>query len=170
MTVAEHGGTEYSSTSACGQLHQSYQDYTCSAAEDEMSRMTSKAATGVERGMACEVDPNMEMRAMTHAKWYGAPAPLFCAPKSKVPMAPKWNHGGAWCPPEGQYGHDEIGTVFTPGVFTDEFATYVNEQAKRPTNDHTTACREFEGQQAGNWELCGPNKDQPCEGSEILES
>merc|ERR1719493_506850 len=80
--VAEAGGSVYSSTSACGQLHQSYQDYTCSAEEDEL-------AGGK---MACDVDPDMEMRAYTHAKWYGAPAALFCAPKSKVPKAPRWEH------------------------------------------------------------------------------
>lgn len=36
--------------------------------------------------MACPVDPGMEIKATTNAKWYGAPAPLFCAPKSKMPF------------------------------------------------------------------------------------
>merc|ERR1719277_2988984 len=35
--VSAHGGSTYSSTSACGQLHQSYQDYTCGADEDELA-------------------------------------------------------------------------------------------------------------------------------------
>merc|ERR550525_154172 len=90
-TVANHGGTEYSATSACGQLHQSYQDYTCTAEEDEIA--------GGQ--MACDVDPDMEMRAYTHAQWYGAPAALFCAPKSKVPKAPRWDDAAPWCAPEG---------------------------------------------------------------------
>merc|ERR1719389_839338 len=60
--VAEAGGSTYSATSACGQLHQSYQDYTCSAEEDNM-------AGGK---MACDVDPSMETRAATQAQWYGA--------------------------------------------------------------------------------------------------
>merc|ERR1712048_475544 len=59
--VAKHGGTIYSATSACGQLHQSYQDYTCSAEDD--------ALAGGQ--MACDVDPEMEMRASTQAGWYG---------------------------------------------------------------------------------------------------
>jgi len=31
--------------------------------------------------MACDVDNDMEMRAVTNSKWYGAPGPLFCGPK-----------------------------------------------------------------------------------------
>merc|ERR1719262_133897 len=51
--VQEAGGGEiYSATSSCGQLRQSYQDYTCSAEEDEI-------AGGK---MACDVDPNMMAR------------------------------------------------------------------------------------------------------------
>merc|ERR1719203_34746 len=45
----------------------------------------------------CKVDPNMVKYAKTYAKWYGAPPSLFCAPKSLVPEAPRWNLGG-WCP------------------------------------------------------------------------
>jgi hypothetical protein len=47
--------------------------------------------------MACDVDPGMEMRASTQAGWYGAPAKLFCAPKSKVPKAPRWDYTAPWC-------------------------------------------------------------------------
>ncbi len=31
----------------------------------------------------------MEMRAVTQATWDGAPPPLFCAPRSKMPQSPK---------------------------------------------------------------------------------
>ena len=41
----------------------------------------------------------MEIRATTGAKWYGAPAPYFCAPRSKLPAAPQWNYGAGWCDP-----------------------------------------------------------------------
>lgn len=58
----------YPLSNSCGQLGQSYQDYTCSAAEAHM---------------ACDVDPDMEIVATTNAKWYGAPQPLFCRPKRK---------------------------------------------------------------------------------------
>jgi len=85
----KYGGAVYPATSACGQLGQSYQDYTCSAAEDELA--------GGQ--MACDVDPDMEIRAETRASWYGSPPELFCAPKSKVPAAPRWDTaaGCPWC-------------------------------------------------------------------------
>merc|ERR1719384_2286646 len=42
----EAGGTVYSATSACGQMHQSYQNYECSAEEDAVA----------DGQMACSVD------------------------------------------------------------------------------------------------------------------
>ena len=48
-------------SNACGQLGQSYQDYHCAANEKHME---------------CPVDPNMEIKAITHATWYGAPGAL----------------------------------------------------------------------------------------------
>ena len=44
----------YPLSNACGQLHQSYQDYHC---------------PDHERHMECPVDPEMEITAVTHAKW-----------------------------------------------------------------------------------------------------
>jgi hypothetical protein len=64
-------------TLACGQLGQSYQDYKCSAEEAHME---------------CPVKTEMEIKATTNAKWYGAPAPLYCAPKSKHPFTGYWSH------------------------------------------------------------------------------
>jgi len=95
--VNSHGGSTYSAASACGQLHQSYQDYQCTAEEDDMA--------GGQ--MACDVDPDMEMKAFTQAKWYGAPPPLFCAPKSKLPKAPRWDIAAPWCAPEGGWEYKE---------------------------------------------------------------
>merc|ERR1719258_450617 len=86
---------------ACGQLGQSYQDYKCPAGEEHM---------------ACEVDPEMEMVASTNAKWYGAPGPMFCAPKSKVPKAPRWDHSMGWCDPQVDY----------PPIKGDDFWAVVN--------------------------------------------
>jgi len=69
---------KYPLSNACGQLGQSYQDYKCSDAEAHM---------------ACPVKPEMEITATTNAKWYGAPAPLKCGPKtSKQPFTGYWNH------------------------------------------------------------------------------
>ena len=67
----------YPISNACGQLGQSYQDYKCSAEEAHME---------------CPVNPNMKIKATTHAKWYGAPAPLFCAPKTDYPFTGSWNY------------------------------------------------------------------------------
>ena len=42
--------------------------------------------------MECTVDPAMELTAVTHAHWYGAPAPLFCGPTSTYPFTGFWDH------------------------------------------------------------------------------
>ena len=43
--------------------------------------------------MECAVDPNMSITAKTHAKWYGAPAPLFCGPKTEeIPFTGNWDY------------------------------------------------------------------------------
>jgi hypothetical protein len=61
----------YPVSNACGQLGQSYQDYKCSAEEAHKE---------------CPVNPNMKIKATTNAKWYGAPAPLYCRPKTDYPF------------------------------------------------------------------------------------
>jgi hypothetical protein len=63
---------KYPISNSCGQLNQTYQEYTCPADMEHM---------------ACEVDSNMEQVAYTNAKWYGAPGPLYCGPKSKYPVS-----------------------------------------------------------------------------------
>ena len=127
--------TGYSAASACGQLGQAYDKYTCS---------------GNEVGLECKVDPNKVVVARTNAKWYGAPGPLFAAPKSIVPKAPKWNYGSPWCNPA------ETRTKFASDL------DYVRAIAKF---DSSATCRMYDGQKAGGWELCGgaacPNNPAP---------
>jgi len=134
---AGHGGEPYAAASACGQLGQSYQDYSASPEENALA-----ISTGVGqyegRRMACDVDPNMELRAVTHATWYGAPPPLFCAPKSKVPKAPKWNHASPWCALEGE------ANKFQGGEINQDFFDYVN---------NGRSCRDYGGIQAGGWDF-----------------
>lgn len=67
----------YPISNSCGQLGQSYQDYKCPAGEEHM---------------ACEIDLEMTITATTNAKWYGAPAPLKCGPKSVYPQTGYWNY------------------------------------------------------------------------------
>jgi len=144
-TVLVAGGTVYAATSACGQLKQSYQNYECTAEENELA--------GGQ--MACDVDPNMEFRAKTRADWYGAPAQMFCAPKSKVPQAPRWNYD-PWCAPSGGWGHVE---PFPDDVDLDTYFSYVNSGG---------ICKDYAGQKAGGWEFCNgqgcPNPAAPLFG------
>ena len=42
--------------------------------------------------MECPVDPDMSIKAVTHAKWYGAPGPLFCGPKTEYPHVGIWDY------------------------------------------------------------------------------
>jgi hypothetical protein len=69
----------YPISNSCGQLGQSYQDYHCSEEEAHME---------------CPVDPEMTITAVTHAKWWGAPGPLMCGPKSLIPQTGYW---GEFC-------------------------------------------------------------------------
>jgi len=71
---------KYPASNACGQLGQSYSNYKCSAAEAHME---------------CPVDPDMEITATTNAKWWGAPGPLKCGPKSKLPTPGFWDSSAA---------------------------------------------------------------------------
>merc|ERR1712045_693495 len=76
-----------------------------------------------------------EFRANTRADWYGAPAQMFCAPKSKVPKAPRWNYG-PWCAPSGGWGHVE---PFPDDVDLDTYFNYVNSGG---------TCKDYAGKRA----------------------
>eukprot|EP00959_Pyramimonas_sp_CCMP1952_P234850 4906912-Pyramimonas_sp.AAC.1 len=102
--------------------------------------------------MQCEVDPDMEMRGTTHAKWYGAPPAFFCAPKSKMPAAPHWSTVG-WCDPNVPRNTDKT---------LDAYLAYVQSGDK---------CEDYEGQKGGFFEPCSgagcanapaPNFGQPA--------
>merc|ERR1712166_1516756 len=128
------GGQPYTASYSCGQGKQSYQDYKCSKDDD-------KVAGGK---MACDIDLNMEMKAHTQATWYGAPPKMFCAPKSKVPKAPKWNWGGPWCPQKGGYGYK---TPFPDDMSNlTAYEDYVNKGG---------SCRDYDAIKAGGWQMCG---------------
>ena len=66
---AKYGApTDYPMTAACGQLGQMYADY------------GYNATTGQDHPYSCPRNEKMEVSAITHAKWYGAPAPVFAVP------------------------------------------------------------------------------------------
>lgn len=60
----------YPIANSCGQEGKSYQDDVCAADEES------------EVGMECEVDPKMEVQGVTHARWVGAPPPMYCGDRS----------------------------------------------------------------------------------------
>ncbi|MCL1129983.1 Ig-like domain-containing protein [Shewanella sairae] len=59
---------DYPMTASCGQLGQKYADYGVNP------------ESGLDHAYSCPRDNKMEVSALTHAKWYGAPAPVFAAP------------------------------------------------------------------------------------------
>jgi hypothetical protein len=59
---------DYPMTASCGQLGQKYADY------------GTHPVSGKDHAYSCPRDEKMEQTANTHAKWYGAPAPIFAAP------------------------------------------------------------------------------------------
>ena len=60
--------TDYPMAASCGQLDQKYADY------------GFNPITGRDHAYSCPRNDRMEVSALTHAKWYGAPAPVFAAP------------------------------------------------------------------------------------------
>eukprot|EP00435_Cladocopium_sp_Y103_P005733 s3312_g1.t2 len=81
------------------------------------------------------------------AKWYGAPAKLFCAPKSKVPKAPRWDYSSPWCPQEGGYGYE---APFPDDVDLDTYFQYVNEGG---------GCKDYQNIKTGGWKFTGSGCD-----------
>ena len=57
----------YPISNSCGQEGQSYQDDVC---------------TDEDEGMECEVDLKMEIHGGMHARWVGAPPPMYCGDRS----------------------------------------------------------------------------------------
>ncbi|MDL5029223.1 Ig-like domain-containing protein [Vibrio sp. TMPB1044] len=62
--------TDYPMGASCGQLDQKYADYGVNP------------ISGLDHAYSCPRDDRMEVSALTHAQWYGAPAPVFAAPDS----------------------------------------------------------------------------------------
>merc|ERR1712178_134413 len=104
--------------------------------------------------MACDVDPQMEMRAYTQAQWYGAPAKLFCAPRSKVPKAPRWDYSAPWCAPPGGWGHEE---PMPDNVDLEAYFEYVRNGGY---------CKDYTGIKTGGWTYDGDScVNGACPGS-----
>jgi hypothetical protein len=108
----------YKISNACGQLGQSYADYDCD--------------------MACPRDPTMAVSAVTHAKWFGAPGPMFCAPDSRL--------AELGLSTDGTTGYWSIGKDCWPYPATEpDFALSDAPPYLRPT------CEVYVGQKGGEW-------------------
>ena len=114
----------YLISNSCGQLGQDYASYDCD--------------------MACPRDNSMIISAVTHAKWYGAPGPMFCAPDSYLQSlglaqangaTGRWNYSSDCWP----YPATEPG--FTPDA---TLAPYLRPE-----------CEVYAGQRAGRYQWDG---------------
>ena len=63
-------------SNSCGQRGWSYQDMVC---------------PNNERNMACTVDEDMELTAVTFRRLVGSAPPLMCSPTSKIPFTGFWD-------------------------------------------------------------------------------
>ncbi|CAM4211003.1 Ig-like domain-containing protein [Vibrio agarivorans] len=90
--------TNYPMSASCGQLGQKYADY------------GFNPVSGLDHAYSCPRNDKMEVTAMTHAKWYGAPAPIFAAPDAVLEEqgllvnghVGRWDVSSPWCNPAEQ--------------------------------------------------------------------
>lgn len=112
----------YKISNACGQLGQNYENYDCD--------------------MACPKAPQLQITARTHASWYGAPGPLFCAPNSALISA--------GVSKDGTTGYWDYSSDCWPYPATQPGFVESSEQAYlRP------ACEVYAGQKAGKYVFDG---------------
>lgn len=121
----------YQISNACGQLGQNYADYDCE--------------------MACPRDPTMALTAVTHAKWYGAPGPLFCAPNATLAAVSGRSDGrtGRW-----NYAKD----CWPYPASEPDFTPHDGPAWSRPV------CEVYAGQRAGEylWDGSGGSVEGCC--------
>jgi hypothetical protein len=108
----------YKISSACGQLGQKYADLECE--------------------LACPRDPSLEVTAVTHARWWGAPGPLFCASDRAL--------AAAGLGKDGKTGHWDARPDCSPyPAAAPDF-----KLGKEPAYLRAQ-CEAYAGQKAGNW-------------------
>ena len=117
---------------ACGQLGQDYESY-------------GVDANGMDNPYSCPKAPNMEVTAVTNAKYYGAAGPLFAGPDSLFEEAGFYIDGkpGRW-----EYGFHCQGAPATDSNFkTPKLQAWEREE-----------CKIYKGQKAGKYVWDGSSK------------
>jgi hypothetical protein len=144
----------YAASAACGQLGQSYQDFTCV----DMTYPDGSVVRAAE--LQCTVLPDMVVVASTSAAWYGAPPPLFCAPRSQMPRAPRWDVSGN-CPASDTYYGRGSGVEHVPPevlaahpTYVDYVAASIDQGTGASCMSKGTCCMDAPNQRAGSWKSC----------------
>ncbi|WP_418642650.1 cellulose-binding domain-containing protein [Vibrio chaetopteri] len=125
----------YPMTASCGQLGQKYADY------------GMDPVTGIDHPYSCPRDPKMEVSALTNAKWYGAPAPIFAAPDSVLAE-------------KGLLVNGNIGRWTNDGHCMEVPSTVDSSQQVWERAD----CKVYEGQKAGKFIWDGSDTTGTVEG------
>ena len=92
----------------------------------------------------------MTITATTNAKWWGAPAPLFCGPKELYEFTGSWDHSIA-C------------KCFWRTILNIEFVSqgYILSRLMIPGDDQwanpPTSCDDYEGQKGGGFKNGSPS-------------
>lgn len=114
---------DYPMSASCGQLGQKYADY------------GQSPTTGNDHPYSCGRNPKMEVTATTHAKWYGAPAPIFAAPDSVLAEAGLIKNGAV-----GRWSHTGTTCTDVPGIIDDTKQAWERNE-----------CQVYVGQKAGQF-------------------
>ena len=134
---AKYGApTDYPMTASCGQLGQKYGDY------------GFNPDTGLDHPYSCPRNDKMELTAMTHAKWYGAPAPLFVAPDAVLEE-------------KGLLVNDSVGRWDISGGHCNDVPDVIDESKQVYDRE---ACKTYQGQKAGSfvWDGSSQGTVQGC--------
>ena len=113
---------DYPMTASCGQLDQKYADY------------GTHPIAGKDHAYSCNRDEKMEQTANTHAKWYGAPAPIFTAPDAVLAE-------------QGRLVNGKVGR-WTNASHCNTVPTAIDTSKQVFERDE---CKQYIGQKAGNF-------------------
>ena len=133
--------------------------------------------------MECPVDPNMSITAVTHAKWYGAPGPLFCGPKTdEQPFSGFWDHlhecKSPFLFPCAFFRGKCLGILGCASpTLRLRIASSFGRAGNRPWANPPETCDVYEGQKAGRYDQSAPyanvgerTKSKSCSYFDVIDS